>query len=88
MANVNFVTKVEHVVELENREFRVVVTHLENKNKYIVGIREYIRSENYEGYSGRNGVSIPAPDLETAKMLAYSIAKAMEQTGAMYSSEE
>lgn len=65
-----FNTIKEEAVTVGGKEFRITVTHITDKGSYIVGMREFTRTEKYTGYSKFNGVSIPAADLESAHTLA------------------
>lgn len=80
----NFNTISESAVTVNGKEFRITATHNTQRNLYSVGIREYQRSERYTGYSKFNGVTIPAPDLQTAQMLANTFTQAIRQTGNIF----
>ena len=76
-----FVTILERTVNLNGKEFRISVTHNKTKDTFTVGVREYTRTDKYTGYSKFNGVTLPAPDQQTAQILAHTIAQGMEQSG-------
>lgn len=79
-----FVTISEQTTIINGKEFRTTVTHNTTKNSFTVGVREYTRSEKYTGYSKFNGVTLPAPDQNTAQILANTIAHSMNQTGNLW----
>lgn len=87
MTQTSFKTIIEHTEVVNNKEFRVMVTQRQPQNTFTVGVREYARTPQYTGYSKGNGVTIPAPDEQTAIILASTIANSLKQTGNMFGLE-
>lgn len=75
MSNQTFNTLVEQTVNLRNKEFRISATENTNNGTFLVGVREYSRTETYTGYSKFNGVSLPAPTKEVALALVATFAQ-------------
>lgn len=81
-----FVTIAEHPTKINGKEYRITINHNVQKGTYSVGIREYLTTARYTGYSSRNGVSLPAPDFQSAQMLASTFLHSLNQMGNIWES--